>query len=165
MNSVDLVLAFLLAVYGLRGYWRGFIRETFGLLALAAGIAAAFRFAADGTVLLQQYLTLPTSVQGGVAFVFIFMLVHAVVNLAGVLLDRLAGLGAINRLGGVALGAGKGAAVLAFVLLFLHLFSISSSLDRHIMSSRIGPPLVNAAGNVVRFGLQSTPQPDSLNKT
>jgi membrane protein required for colicin V production len=165
MNGVDLILAFLLAVYALRGYWRGFIRETFGLLALAAGIAAAFRFAADGAVLLQQYLTLPTSVQAGVAFVLILILVHAVVNLAGVLLDHLAALGSINRLGGVALGAGKGATVLAFVLLFLHLFSISSSVDRHIMSSRIGPPLVNAAANVVRFGLQSASQPDSLNKT
>jgi membrane protein required for colicin V production len=165
MNSVDLIVVFLLAVYALRGYWHGLIRETFGLLALAAGIWAAFRFAADGGVFLQQYLTLPTSVQAGVAFVLIFMLVHAVVNVAGVLVDHLAALGSINRLGGVAVGAGKGAAVLAFVLLFLHLFSTSSSVDRYIMSSRVGPPLVNAAGNVVRLGLQATAQPDSPNKT
>ncbi len=165
MNSVDLILTFLLALYALRGYWRGFIRETFGLLALAAGIAAAFRFGTDAAVLVQEYLTLPTWIQAGVAFVLVFMLVHGVVNLAGVLLDHLATLGSVNRLGGVALGAGKGAAVLAFALLFLHLFSISSSLDNRIMSSRIGSPLVNAAGSVVRLGLQSSPQQHSPNKT
>ena len=34
MNTVDLALAFLLAIGALRGYWRGFFRESFGLLAV-----------------------------------------------------------------------------------------------------------------------------------
>ncbi len=168
MNGVDVVLVFLLAVYALRGYWRGFLREAFGLFALAGGIWAAFRFAAAAVVVVPQHLRLPAPVQAGVAFVVVFAVIHTAMNLVGVLLDRLRRttlVGGVNRMAGVALGAGKGAAILAFVLLFLHLFSLSSNLDGHIMSSRMGPPLVNAAAKVVRLGLPTTPQSDSPNKT
>jgi len=168
MNGVDLALALLLAVCALRGYWRGFFRESFGLLALIAGIAAAARFASLGAGVLQDYVRLPAAVDAGLAFVAIFVIVHTLVNLIGVLLDRLSAalfLRGINRLAGAALGAGKGAAVLALVLLFFHLFPVIPELDGQIMSSSIGRPLVNVAGDVIRLGLQPTAPQDVPSKT
>lgn len=168
MNGVDLALGFLLLLCALRGYWRGFFRESFGLFALVGGIGAAIKFASLGAGVVQHYLRLPPPVDAGVAFVVIFVAVHTVVNFVGVLLDRLTGalfLRGINRLAGAALGAGKGAAVLGLILLFLHLFPFVPELDGQIMSSTIGRPLVNAAGNAVRYGLQSTAQPDTSRKT
>ena len=38
-------------------------------------------------------------------------------------------------------------------------------LDSSIMQSTIGRPLVTAAGDVVRLGLQSAVQPDAASKT
>jgi uncharacterized membrane protein required for colicin V production len=76
-----------------------------------------------------------------------------------VLLGRLSGptlLHGIGRLAAVLLGATKGAAVLAFVLLFLHLFPVLPALDARIMTSTIGGPLVLAAGEVIRVGSQPT---------
>lgn len=169
MNGVDLALGILLSVCALRGYWRGFFRETFGLLALIGGVAAAVEFAALGAAMLQQYVHLPAAVDAGLAFVAIFVVVHTGINLVGVLLDRLTGalfLRGLNRLGGALLGAGKGAAVLGLVLLFLHLFPVIPELDGQIMSSTIGRPLVSAAGNVIRLSLQSAAsQPEPSDKT
>jgi membrane protein required for colicin V production len=167
MNGVDLALGLLLAVCALRGYWRGFFRESFGLLALVGGVTAAVRFATPGAGVLQHYLRLPAAVDAGLAFVLIFVIVHTIVNLIGVLLDRLTGalfLRGINRLAGAALGVGKGAAVLALVLLFFHLFPIIPELDGQIMSSSIGRPLVNVAGDVIRLGLQPPAPQDASSK-
>ncbi len=168
MNGVDLALGILLSVCALRGYWRGFFRETFGLLALIGGVAAAVECAPLGAPMLQQYVRLPAAVDAGLAFVAIFVIVHTGINLVGVLLDRLTGalfLRGLNRLGGAVLGAGKGAAVLGLVLLFLHLFPVVPELDGQIMSSTIGRPLVSAAGNVIRLSLQSAARPDASDKT
>lgn len=168
MNGVDLALVFFLLLCALRGYWRGFFRETFGLLALIGGIAGAIQFAAFGAGLLQQYFRIPPPIDAAVAFVMIFVVVHTVVNLLGVLLDRLAGalfLRGVNRFAGAVLGAGKGAAILGLFLLFFHLFPVLPDLDGQIMNSAIGRPLVEAAGDAIRFGLQPAAQAQGERKT
>ena len=155
MNGVDPALAFLIVVFGVRGYWRGLLRESFALLALVVGLAAAFHSGARAAAELQRHVVLPAPLQAGGAFVSVFVLVYVSVNLLGVLLDRLASAraaGWLNRIAGAVFGMAKGFAVLAFVLLFLHLFPVLRGLDGRIMSSRIGFPLVNAASNVLRSG-------------
>jgi membrane protein required for colicin V production len=162
MNSVDLASAVVLAVSIARGYWRGFFRECFGLLALISGIVAAVQFTGLGVTVLQEHLRLPEPLETGIAFVVIFALVDTLVNLVGVGLDRLTATGflrPISRIAGAAFGLGKGVAVLAFVLLFLHLFPLVPTLDGSIMSSKIGRSLVGAASDVVRFGLQAAARP------
>jgi membrane protein required for colicin V production len=164
MNGVDVALVVVLAACALRGWWRGFFRECFGLLALIVGVAAALRFTAGGEAALQPHLRLPSPVGAGVAFVVIFVVVHGLMNAAGVLLSRLTqtgASGAINGAGGAVLGAGKGAVVVAFLLLFLHLFPLVSTLDPHVMGSAIGRPLVGAASSAIRIG---TPT-DSASRT
>jgi membrane protein required for colicin V production len=159
MNGVDLALAVLLLFFAVRGYWRGFFRESFGFIALVAGIIAALRFTAPAEVLLQGSLPLPPPVPAAVAFVAIFVLVHTLVNLIGAVLDWTAGgsvLRRINGLLGAAFGVGKGAAVLAFLLLFLHLFPLDNRLDEYVSQSSLGPPLTTAASNAIRLGIRST---------
>ena len=168
MNGVDLALAFLLAIFGLRGYWRGLLREGFAFLALVAGVTAAFRSTAMVAAEVDRYVSLPAALQAGAAFVMVFVMVHVSVNLFGVLLDHLVGThvaGWFNRLIGAAAGVGKGVAVLAFVLLFLHLFPVFRGLDERVMRSKIGPPLVGAASNVIRSGVAPTLQSGASSKT
>ena len=71
----------------------------------------------------------------GAAFVAIFMVVSAAVNLLGLACDQLFGRGVLrvpSRVGGALFGLGKGAAVFAFVLLFLHLFPVVPGIDQQI---------------------------------
>lgn len=164
MNGVDVALVVVLAGCALRGWWRGFFRECFGLLALVVAVTASLRFTAGGEAALQPHLRLPAPIGAGVAFVAIFVAVHAVINIVGVLLSRLTqsvSLGAINGVGGALLGAGKGAVVLAFLLLFLHLFPVISMLDPQVMGSSIARPLMGVASNAIRIGSQA----DSANRT
>jgi uncharacterized membrane protein required for colicin V production len=164
MNGVDAALVVVLVGCALRGWWRGFFRECFGLLALVVGISAALRFGVGGEAALQPHLRLPAPVAAGIAFVAIFVVVHAVINVVGVLLSRLtttATRGTINGVGGALLGAGKGAVVLAFLLLFLHLFPVVSAIDPRVMGSSFGRSLVGIASNAIRIGAQA----DSPNRT
>ena len=39
MNRIDVVLAVVLALFALRGFWRGFSREIFALIGLVGGVA------------------------------------------------------------------------------------------------------------------------------
>ena len=155
MTGVDVGLALILVVFAVSGYWRGFFRESFGVLALIAGVAAALQFAARGTVVLQEYASLPPVIQAGVAFVGIFVVVYASVNIVGFLLDRLAGasrLWVVNHCLGALLGIAKGGVMLSAALLFLHLLPVAPVADAHIMGSSIARSLVGAASDALRSG-------------
>jgi len=167
MNGLDVALVIVLFVFALRGYWRGFFRESFGVLAVIAGLAAALQLAGLGALWLQERAALPAPIQNGAAFVGIFVIVYAIVNCIGVLLDRLTGasrLRVLQRLAGAVLGVAKGAAVLAAALLLLHLLPIVPAADTHIMGSVIARPLVGAAADVLRHGA-SEPQPGPPSRT
>jgi membrane protein required for colicin V production len=88
MNAVDIVLVVVLALCALRGYWRGFFRELFGLLGLAVGGFAAVRLTPQGVELLGQYLTLPAPIMTGLAFAAIFVVFHTGLSIVGLLFDR-----------------------------------------------------------------------------
>jgi membrane protein required for colicin V production len=153
MNAVDGALLVLLALFALRGFWRGFFRESFGLVALVVGIGGALRYTETLASILSARFELPGSTSAPIAFVGIFMACHTVLNLFGFVLDRTMGTGfsrGLNRMVGALFGVGKGAAILAFALLFLRLFPVLESVDRQIMSSRVARPLASAAGTAIR---------------
>ena len=155
MNGVDIVLVVMLTGCAVRGWWRGFFRECIGLIALVVGVAAALRLSGAVEAVLQPRLHVPAPVAAGVAFVSIFVVVHGTINVVGMLLGRLAArtaLGVVDSASGAVLGAAKGGVVLAFVLLFLHLFPIASTLDPKLMASSIGRSLVAVASNAIRVG-------------
>jgi len=160
MSPVDLALAILLLFFALRGYWRGFFRESFGFAALIVGIAAALRFTPIGEEAILQYVRLPPPMPTGIAFVGIFVVVHTLVNFIGVLLDWAAAASVLryaNGIGGAIFGAAKGALIVAFLLLLLHLFPLAAQLDTRVMHSVVGRQLVSAASGLIRVGIRATP--------
>jgi membrane protein required for colicin V production len=163
MNPIDLGIGVTVAAFALRGLWRGCIREAFGVLALFGGLAVAMTFSAAAAVALESSIAQPVLREGS-AFVGLFVLTNAVVNVLGFVLHRMAGAGAtgwVNRIAGVIVGAGKGGALLAFVLLFVHLFPLAPTVDARMMESRLGPPLIQMASTVMQFGFDSAPQAES----
>jgi uncharacterized membrane protein required for colicin V production len=158
MNAVDVALVVLLLLCGLRGTWRGFFRESFGFAALLLGLVAALRGAEAGAAWVSAHTPaggLNATALLGIAFVAIFLAVSGLVNLTGVACDQLFGRGVLripSRVGGALFALAKGAAVLAFVLLFFHLFPVVPSIDRQIANSRLARPMVSAAGAALRAG-------------
>jgi len=158
MNGMDVALVVLLLLCALRGSWRGIFRESFGFAALLLGLVAALRGADAVSARLAEYplaADLSTASLLGITFVAIFVIVSTLLNLTGVAFDQLFGRGALripSRVGGALFALGKGAASLAVVLLFLHLFPVAPALDQQISTSRLARPMVSAAGAALRAG-------------
>jgi membrane protein required for colicin V production len=122
VNIVDLILLVVLSLFALRGYFKGLFREIFSLLGLVAGFLLAARYDERAAALLAESWKTSFIFLRAAAFVTIFFVVSLAFNLLGWLLNRSAGflfLQSLNRIGGVVVGAGKGAALIGLAILFL----------------------------------------------
>ena len=109
-------------LFGLRGYFRGLFREVFSLLGLVAGFVGAARYAEPLADLVATHWNATPIILKGVAFMICFFVIYVLFNVIGWLLHRSAKilfLQTVNRLGGVLLGVGKGAALTALVVFTL----------------------------------------------
>ena len=155
VNQVDALLLVLLVPFALRGYWRGFLRESLALVGLLGGALAA---AAGGSRLAAALVArqlVPPQAARGVALALLFVVVYVAARAAGALADRLARaifLGGVNRAAGLAFGVAKGAVVLGFALVLLQQFLPSPSLAGMLAASRLAPPLTQLANGVVEAG-------------
>ena len=157
MNPLDALLLILLVPFAFRGYFRGFCRESLGLVGVFGGVLAA---AAAGPQLAQALLdehALPAFAARPIAYTAIFLGSLLLAALVGRIADGLARallLGGVNRVAGALFGCVKGAAVLGFALLFFEQVAPSSTLRNVIAASRLGRPLEQIAGTVLQKGRQ-----------
>lgn len=158
VNWIDVILASALALFGLRGFFRGFFREIFSLLGLIAGFMFAIAFAQPAANYTAQWWTLPPLVLKGGTFIAIFFVVYFGFNLIGWLLHRsesLLFLKSLNRAGGVLVGLGKGAAILALLVLFLvDAASASKAREESLHGSYLVAPLSRFAEGIIWLGKQ-----------
>jgi uncharacterized membrane protein required for colicin V production len=153
MNKIDAALGLIVGLCALRGFWRGFSRECFGVVGVVAGIWVAFRLTPEGAAFLREHVEAPAAMLDGTAFVLLFVVANAATAIVAVLFGRKRGTGlrrGVAGVGGAVVGAGKGAVVLSFLLLFLQLFPVVPALSTEIMESAIGRPLVRVAGGLLR---------------
>ena len=158
VNWIDVILACVLALFGLRGFFRGFFRELFSLLGLIAGFILAVEFAQPAATYVAQWWKLsPLFLKGG-TFIAIFFVTYFAFNLIGWLLHRsesLLFIKSLNRAGGVLVGLGKGAAILALVVFFLlNAGSASKANTETSRGSYLLPPLSRFAEGIIRIGKQ-----------
>lgn len=113
MSLLDISILTVLGLGGLRGLLRGLIKEAAALTALALGGWLAFQFHEKAAIFL--YSLVPPVAARMITFVLLLILVGLAAHLLGNMLTsliRLALLGWVNRLGGMALGCLEGALVL-----------------------------------------------------
>ena len=156
MNWVDLILLCVLALFGLRGFFRGFFRELLSLVGLVAGFMAAVAYDQELAKLLASYWKSPPLLLHGIAFVAVFFVVYFLLSLTGWLLHRsekLLFLKTLNRTGGIALGAGKGAALAAMAIFLLSSSSLLPKPTRdNVENSYLAQPLTRLGQNLIHFG-------------
>lgn len=121
MATLDIILLLLFIPAAISGVIKGFVRQCVSVIALIAGIWAAFRFSAPVEEWLSGFFTLEHNVMRILSFAGVAILAALLLNLAGGLvskaLDSLS-LGWIDRILGLALGILKTALVLG-LLIFL----------------------------------------------
>lgn len=156
MNWVDLILIAVLALFGLRGFFRGLFREVFSLAGLIVGFMVAVAYDQRIAAFLAGHWQVSPLFLKGAAFVAIFFSVYLVFSLAGWLLHRsekLLFLQTLNRSGGVAIGVGKGAALTALAILLLTSAAwLPQSARDKLDGSYLSAPLTQLAENLLRIG-------------
>ena len=156
MNWIDLTLLAVLALFGLRGYFRGLFRESFSLVGLLAGFMTAVRYDDAAASLGREYWNPPPLLLKGAAFVVIFFVVYFLFNLAGWFLHHSAKplfLQTLNRMGGMAVGIGKGAAVIALMVFFARSASwLPQSARDKFDGAYLALPLSRLGDGLIRIG-------------
>jgi len=165
LNIIDPILLVLLSLFAVRGYFKGLFREGFSLLGLFIGFMVAVRYDEPVAALWMHIWESSLLVVKAVTFVALFFVVYFIFSLAGWLLHRSAKLfflDAVNRVGGVLLGTGKGAAILALIL-----FSLGSSplmpqkTRQRLDQSYLAPPLYQFAQGLIQVGRATLLSPES----
>lgn len=155
MSRLDLILLVLLVPFVLKGSWRGFCRESFGLAGILGGAVAASAYAPVVAAWLDSRHALPVPVVRIAAGVLILFAAMAAAAVLGVVADRVARtlfLGGANRLAGALLGLGQGATVLGFVLLAIGTYARTPRVEAALARSRLAPPLTRLASNLLALG-------------
>jgi membrane protein required for colicin V production len=159
VNWIDAILIVVVVFFGLRGFFRGLFREIFSIAGLIAGFLLAVTYARPVASTAEAIWPISPLVLKGSAFIAIFFVVYFLMSTAGWLLhrsERLLFLKTLNRAGGIAIGAGKGAALAALVVFFL---SQTSWLPRptrdNFNGSYLVPPLSYLAESLIRLGKTS----------
>ena len=156
VNWIDLTLIAVLALFGLRGYFRGVFREVFSLAGLAVGFIVAVGYDEPVAALGAAYWNVSPLILKGTAFVGIFFVVYFSFNLAGWLLhrsERILFLQTLNRVGGVAVGIGKGVAVVALIIFFVSSASwLPRSTRDKLAAAYFVSPLSQLAEEIIRLG-------------
>ena len=119
MNWVDYLIIIVIALSMLIGLWRGLLREVISLATWIAAFAIAFLFAEDGAAHLAPYLDTP-SLRVVAAFGGLFLATLLLGGLVGIVASQLVdytGMTGTDRVLGMVFGLGRGAVVIAILVL------------------------------------------------
>jgi len=164
VNWIDPILLVIPFLFGLRGYFKGLFRETFSLGGLIVGFMLAARYDEPVANLAASYWDVSPFILKGTAYIAIFFVVYFLFAVVGWVLHRSAKvffLRTINRIGGIAVGLGKGTAVTALIVFFLTSSAwIPRSTRERLEGSYLGPPLSQLAEEIIRTGKEKLFRPD-----
>ena len=156
MSIVDLTLVILLSLFAVRGYFRGLFLEVLSILGIFAGFLAAVQYNDTVAGMGREFWNFSPIILKSIAFLLVFLGVYFVFNLVGWLFQRwsnLLFLTGFNRVGGVVVGAGKGAAFLALILFFLGSATfIPKKMKDTVDDSYLVPPLNRFGQGLVQIG-------------
>jgi membrane protein required for colicin V production len=164
VNALDIIPLSLLFLFGLRGYVKGFFRELFSLAGLIVGFVAAARYNHTVATLSEEYWKISPFILKGASFVAIFFAIYLCFNLLGWFIHQSAKfvfLQTLNRVGGIAIGIGKGAAVMALIVFFMSSASwMPPSASEKIKTSVLVPSFSRLAEVIIRFGKERILTPE-----
>ena len=127
MNYLDIIIAIVLFIFGIKGYRKGLIIEVVTLLAFGVGIYGAMHFSDFTAEHLQEVMTIDPKYLNTVAFVLTFILLVIVVNMIGKAVTNLVramNLNFFNKLCGFVFGAAKGVLLCSILVLVLNNFQL-----------------------------------------
>lgn len=124
MNTLDIIFCVILGFLGIRGVFRGLVKEIASILGLILGFVLANSYHAQFSPFLEEYLGGP-GLANLVAYLGIFLGIVAAVFLIASLIRKilkLIRLGWLDNIGGAVLGTFKGLLLCSIVVMALTAF-------------------------------------------
>ena len=154
MNYLDIIIAIVLFVFGVKGYRKGLIIEVVTLLAFGVGIYGAMHFSDFTAEHLQEVMTIDPKYLNTVAFVLTFILLVIVVNMIGKAVTNLVramNLNFFNKLCGFVFGAAKGVLLCSILVLVLNNFQLMGIVKPEVREqSKLYPYIEETVPDVYR---------------
>lgn len=123
MNVIDIVLSIFLLLGFVRGFYKGFLIELAGLVALIAGIFGAIHFSEITLGFLQTFISWEEQYLTLIAFAITFIIIVLIISIIGKILTKmvnLVALGIVNRILGAVFGLLKMAFLASVFFMFFN---------------------------------------------
>ena len=141
MNTVDIFVVLGLSFFAFKGYANGLVHEILSLLAMLAGLCAAFRWTPKLVPRLAEAVPGPAFVDTGVAFLVLFALVLVTGRYLSTMVQRVwvqVRHSPANRLAGASFGIFKGAIILGCTILMLRSFATDAHASDQVPAGVAG---------------------------
>ena len=148
MNYLDIIIAIILFLFGLKGLRKGLIIEVVTLLAFGVGIYGAMHFSDFTAAHLKEVMEIEPKYLNTIAFILTFILLVIVVNLIGRAVSKLVetmNLGFWDRLGGFLFGVAKGVLLCSLLVLVLNNLQLTGLVKEDVKKESKLYPYVEQA--------------------
>ena len=157
ISLLDLVSLALIAFLGVKGIFRGFVKETFGLIGIIGGIYVASRYAQSAGEFLDAHLFHLQNKNslyliGFIAALIVFWLFAvAIGSMLGKLVSS-SGLGVVDRVLGFFVGAAKVFMIFSIIIYVLNSIPVFKASVENIFKGSIMYPYFTSMGaKIVQF--------------
>ncbi len=135
-NYLDLIVVLAVLVVGIRGFFRGFVSEVFGLVGIIGGLFLANEFYRDLSIPLNQSLKLESeALVIFISFIIIFITVWIISIIIGVMIEKLldiSGLSIVNKLFGFIVGSAKVFLIFSVMIYMLSTIDIFNDMLKKV---------------------------------
>ena len=156
----DLIIITITLILGLKGLFRGLIKEVFGIIGIIGAIFVASRISKEVGDLLAPILVLENEATIKlIGFIVALVGVWIVVYSAGIIISKIfaaSGLGIIDRIFGFVFGAAK--IFLIFSVISYALYQVQSFkkvIDERIATSAVMPHLISVGSYIIKLDTNS----------
>ncbi|MDX9743414.1 MAG: CvpA family protein [Arcobacteraceae bacterium] len=155
-SGFDVIILGLIVFLGLKGLFRGLVKELFAILGIIGGIFIASRIASSTGGLVDAIIHIESqNTMLLVGFVLSLLFIWSIAYFLGILLStmfKLSGLGIFDKILGFAFGAGK--IFLLFSIIFFALSNVeimSKKMENLKTKSIMYPLLVSSGGYIIKL--------------
>jgi membrane protein required for colicin V production len=155
-STFDMIVVGISVVLGLKGLFKGFIKEVFGLVGIIGGIFIASRMSEVVGDLIKPIIGIESNATLSlIGFVTTLIGFWILVYILGSVLSKItemSGLGAVNRLLGFIFGTAKIFLIISVIVYALfQIESFKSTLNEKFSKSLVFPYLVKTGGFIVKL--------------
>ena len=147
---IDAIALCIIGIMALNGKRQGLVASLIGIVGFLFAIWVGGRYAANFASIISEEV--PAAIRFGVAFIVIVLIVTVGVSLLGRLLNRLVSvpvLGALNGIGGAAVGAIKGFIFVALLAIVLAVLPLAPEWKVSYMDAKVVQASMGVTGAVI----------------